>query len=269
MTPQALATLETTIGQLIPGFEIRYKDESKLMKTLGHLTRLFNPRFMSDFTTTWGSHVYFPNRAGYAERPSESFITLAHEFVHLFDGKEQGFKFRLSYAIPQAIGAALLLLHAFLGNMFPLLVVLASFLVGLTLAKRSQALGWVAVGLGGLVALVLTFMLTGWLSLLFVGGVVLLGPWPSKGRTKSELRGYGMNIALYTWARGRLVEDVVIDGITKQFTGPNYWFMSRNAESIKSALRAVSMRALAGNITEMPYVVVQQILAKHDLVRVQ
>ncbi len=267
MTPQALTSLETTIQGMIPGFELRYKNESKLMKALGHATRLFNPRFMTEFTTTWGSHVYFPNRAGYEERPSESFMTLAHEFVHLYDSKEQGIKFRLTYALPQAIGAVLLVLHAIVGNPFPLLVILAAFVSGSILAKRSPTLGWGAVAVGGLLAVILTFTLTGWLSLLFVAGAVLLGPWPSRGRTKSELRGYGMNIALYTWARGRLVEDVVIDGIAKQFTGPNYWFMSRNAENVESSLRAVSMRALAGNLTEMPYVLVQQILAKHGLVR--
>lgn len=267
MTPQALASLETTIRELIPGFELRYKDQSKFMKALGCATRLFNPQFMTDFTTTWGSHVYFPSRASYEERPSESFVTLAHEFVHLYDENAQGFKFRLSYAMPQALGAVVLLIHALVGSAVPLVVTLASFLAASLLAKRSLIAAWATLAVGGLLALILTYSLTGWLTLLFLAGLAMLGPWPSRGRTKSELRGYGMNVALYTWTRGAMVEDVVIDGITKQFTGPNYWFMSRNAEKVKSALRAVSMRALAGNITEMPYVLVQQTLAKYGLVR--
>jgi hypothetical protein len=270
MTPEALTSLEAAVLEHIPGFSIRYKDESNLMKILGQLTRLFNPRFMSDFTTTWGSKVYFPNRAAYSTQSRESFITLAHEFVHLWDGKQHGLGFRASYSIPQIFALVLLLIHVLLSP-WPSLVLVATYaFVSIAVAKASAHAAWGLLGIGVLGSLVLSAVLTGWGALLFAGGVAALGPWPSKNRTKWELRGYGMNIALYTWSRNRVVEDVVIEGISKQFTGPNYWFMSRNAVHVQSSLRATSMRALAGNfkgVDETPYSVVHRVLVEHQLVR--
>lgn len=267
MTPAALESLELAIRQHVPEFEVRYKDESTLMKGMGHLSRVFNPRFMADFTTTWGSKVYFPSRAFYTANSLASFVTLAHEFVHLWDGKEQGLKFQVRYALPQALALIPLLLHALLVSPWPLAVVMASYTLSSFVANRFAVMAWLLLGIGAFAAIVLAIIFTGWYTALLVAGVVMLGPWPSKGRTKAELRGYGMNVAFYTWVRGRLVEDVVIQGISKQFTGPNYWFMSRSPVGIQSTLRATSMRALAGNLVEMPYSVVHGILVQHGLVR--
>lgn len=266
MTPKALEALEVAIRQHIPGFEVRYKEASSFMKFLGQLTSLFNPRFMSEFTTTWGSTVYFPSRILYLVSPQASFITLAHEFVHLWDGKEHGWRFRFSYATPQIYALAPLFLHAVIGSIWPLLVLLGCYAVASSMARRTATLAWGVLVLGVLAALVLSLFFTGLYTFLLLAGVILLGPWPSKSRTQWELRGYGMNVALYTWFRGSAVEDLVIDGITKQFTGPSYWYMSRDAEHVRSSLRATGMGALGGNLVETPYRVVHEILVEHGFV---
>lgn len=267
MTPQALEALEAAIHQHVPGFEVQFKDESKIMKVLGQLSCLFNPHFMSDFTTTWGSKVYFPSRAHYTANPQASFSTLAHEFVHLWDGKEHGWRFRFSYAAPQVYALAPLLLHAFIGSIWPLLLVLGCYAVASAIARRSTVFAWGLFGVGLLSAIILSIILSGLSSFLFIAGVLLLGPWPSKDRTKWELRGYGMNIALHTWSSARAVDDAVIDGITKQFTGSNYWFMSRDRAAVQSSLRATGMSASGGDLVETPYRVVYGILIEHGLVR--
>jgi hypothetical protein len=97
-----LQTLEERIKVLCPSFEVRFKDESLLMKVLGKVM-FFNKGFMTDFITTFGSKVYFPNRKKFLDDPLTSFRTLAHEFVHIMDYKKNPVWFVLSYAAPQAL----------------------------------------------------------------------------------------------------------------------------------------------------------------------
>lgn len=85
------------------GVRVRYKDSSRLMKLIGKIL-FFNKGFMTDYVTTIGRTVYFPN----AE--AESWDVLAHEAVHALDYARRPVRFTLGYLMPQllavlAIGA--------------------------------------------------------------------------------------------------------------------------------------------------------------------
>jgi hypothetical protein len=85
-----------------PQFEIRYKDESKLMKFLNFFVRIFNPGFMTNYITTFGTTVYFPSRKYLLEGQGHLTEVLAHELVHMWDRKSQGaFAYTFKYGSPQ------------------------------------------------------------------------------------------------------------------------------------------------------------------------
>lgn len=115
----------------IEGFNIEYKDISMLMKILGALSP-WNPRFMSDFTTTVGTTMYVPRKDFMGSQ--ELYLEIvAHELVHMRESKKQGaLLYFLRYFFPQnlallalfAIGAVwspwFLLALAFLACLAPL-----------------------------------------------------------------------------------------------------------------------------------------------------
>ncbi len=103
MTLEKLLEFEAEIRKVIPKFEIRFKDESKLQKFLGLLVWLFNREYMTRYTTTLYPVVWFPSRAFYESRPKVSFTILAHELVHLLDTQKHPFWFRVSYLFPQVL----------------------------------------------------------------------------------------------------------------------------------------------------------------------
>lgn len=95
-------------------FEVREKGSSDLMKLIGFLL-FFNPSFMTQYTTTIGSTVYFPD--GYVVRqPDEAARTMAHEGLHLDQARKNGrLKFSLQYLFPQVLAVfSLLAFFAFL-----------------------------------------------------------------------------------------------------------------------------------------------------------
>ena len=93
-----------------PDFELRGKDKSLFIRFLGALL-FFNPKFMTSFTTTIGSKVYFPKSTALEDKPVATCITLLHEIVHILDGKKYGkITFSLLYMFPQIL--ALLTLPA-------------------------------------------------------------------------------------------------------------------------------------------------------------
>ena len=73
--------------EFFPDLEVKYKDESLLMKFISHIL-FFNKSFMTNFTTTIGSTIYFPSRKFVDLRPLSSTATLLHELVHVSDGKK-------------------------------------------------------------------------------------------------------------------------------------------------------------------------------------
>tara|TARA_Y100000296_G_C5137776_1_gene239193 strand:- start:438 stop:1103 length:666 start_codon:yes stop_codon:yes gene_type:complete len=106
--------LEATIEEKIPGFEIKSKDESNLMKLLSFLL-FFNKSFMKDYVTTFYPKVYVPGawkkqKFG-KDRLDVKMTVLAHEYVHLSDRKKMGWLFNILYLSPQIF--ALLAVGAF------------------------------------------------------------------------------------------------------------------------------------------------------------
>jgi hypothetical protein len=97
---RTLRDFEVFVRDKVPGFEVQFKDESKLMAVLGFLAAPFNAEFMTRYTTTWGKQVYFPTQTFYQDNPGKSFRILAHELVHLLDGERHA-TFKVSYAFPQ------------------------------------------------------------------------------------------------------------------------------------------------------------------------
>lgn len=85
-----------------PDLKIAFKNQTWWMRILGKIM-FFNPRFMTDFTTTLGNTVYFPSSDFFGQvSEKEAMIILAHEFVHISDQAKQGrLKYSLLYAIPQ------------------------------------------------------------------------------------------------------------------------------------------------------------------------
>lgn len=86
-----------------PNLKIKYKDESLFMKILSKIM-FFNKNFMTSYTTTIGSTVYFPSQSFVKIRPISSSVVLLHELVHIHD--EQKFTqpvFSFLYACPQIL----------------------------------------------------------------------------------------------------------------------------------------------------------------------
>ena len=84
------------------GLQVKFKDESLFMKILG-LILFFNPRFMTHYTTTIGSTVYFANRKWLEENQDSAAHVLAHELVHIGDAEEAGsLIFSYGYLFPQS-----------------------------------------------------------------------------------------------------------------------------------------------------------------------
>jgi ABC-type multidrug transport system fused ATPase/permease subunit len=86
-----------------PHLQIKYKDQSFLMKLIGKLL-FFNKTFMTDYTTTLGDTIYFPNEAFVKVRSISSTVILLHEIVHIKDShKLTKLLFSLLYACPQIL----------------------------------------------------------------------------------------------------------------------------------------------------------------------
>jgi len=133
---QLFGTLQAVIKKRVPKFKIKYKDESKWQKFIGKIA-FFNKGYMTDYTTTLGSTVYFPSREFVRESNMRAFKILAHEYVHILDRQKLPIVFELLYVFPQFL------------SMFSLLAIL-SFFFGmwwlLSLVALLALLPWPAVG---------------------------------------------------------------------------------------------------------------------------
>jgi hypothetical protein len=89
--------------QYFPNLEIKFKNESNLMKLLGEIL-FFNKSFMTKYTTTLGNVIYFPNREYVNKQEIMSKTILLHELVHMHDSKKLSrFLFSLLYLFPQIL----------------------------------------------------------------------------------------------------------------------------------------------------------------------
>lgn len=110
-----LKSFEKILATKIPEFNIKFKNESLLMKIIGTIFFLFNSRFMTGFTTTLGYTIYFPSSEQLeTANGNNALVTMAHEFRHMIDTQRKGrLLFSLSYLFPQVL-APLMLLFAFI-----------------------------------------------------------------------------------------------------------------------------------------------------------
>jgi hypothetical protein len=98
---------------------VKYKDESLLMRLIGKLM-FYNPGFSTHVITTIGETVYFPSRSFVEDSYQESWMSLAHELVHVEDYRKNKVLFMLGYAMPQLL-SLLALLAPVLWSWWPLL----------------------------------------------------------------------------------------------------------------------------------------------------
>lgn len=118
--------LVTAAKQYFPDLSIKYKNQSSFMKFIGFLL-FFNKGFMTDYTTTIGSTIYFPSAATLKVRPVSGSLVLLHELVHVHDAKKiTKFLFGFLYLSPQIW--ALLCLPLFLFSWKIALILMLLFL---------------------------------------------------------------------------------------------------------------------------------------------
>lgn len=115
ITDPTLKRLMPYAQSVVPGFNIVYKDASTLMKILGGLT-FFNPKFMSEYTTTIGTTMYVP-RADFLGLQGSYVEVVCHELVHMRQTKQQGLLYYVKYFFPQWL--VLLSLFAILAVLSP------------------------------------------------------------------------------------------------------------------------------------------------------
>lgn len=125
---QMLDALQVKIKENAPNFEVRFKDQSTFMKILGKLL-FFNKRFMTNYITVIGTKVYWPTKERFEQYPLGSFLTLAHEYVHIMDYKRNPVQFVLGYLFPQI--KAILALLAVLAVVSPWFLLALLFLLAL------------------------------------------------------------------------------------------------------------------------------------------
>lgn len=103
-----LRAFEADTKKLVSGFEIAWKTNSRSQRVISWLLWVFNPRYLTNYATTFYPRVYFPSKEAYESSPNSSFTILAHERVHLLDSSRNPLWFRVSYLLPQCISLPLL-----------------------------------------------------------------------------------------------------------------------------------------------------------------
>lgn len=265
-----LHAFEAEVRSAIPTFDVRYKDQSFLQRVLGFLIYPWNREFMTRYTTTLGTTVYFPSKASYEGQPKSSLSILAHELVHMMDSSKAATWFKLSYALPQFAAILPLVLYGVLAGPVSWLflgLLVAGYLVGCAVAKKSIGLFWVVAG-GGLVASsVLAILMTGWWSALFFGGLALMAPWPAPWRVNWEHRGYAMTMAVMYWTLG-VVPEVIKQSVLREFTTSAYYFMSWDSSGSYARIQKSCTEIQNGAIlTEQPYSIVHNFLEQRGLTK--
>jgi hypothetical protein len=105
-------------------FNVYYKDESLFMKILSYIL-FFNPSFSTDFTTTIGNSIYFPNRSSVLNDEVNYSIILSHELRHVCQAKKySSIFFGFLYLFPQIL--VLLSVLSFLSYYFLFFLVFAA-----------------------------------------------------------------------------------------------------------------------------------------------
>jgi hypothetical protein len=249
-----------------PSFSVRFKNESKLMGFLGLMAYPFNDRFNDGYTTTFGTSVYFTSREDLESNYQNYARVLAHEGVHIYDDEKQGLKFKLGYAMFEALFIPLLGLFAVLGSWVPVAALVGGLVFSygvlaltrpastgrsqVTLKRRkalAKVIFFAMAGLSAVGYIGLSVWLAKWMTLLAVGAFLPLIPMSSPWRAKWEYRGYTMGIAISYWKYGS-ASDEYLKRRVPTFTGPDYYFMDRNPDRVLSKLKSIRASVADGSI---------------------
>lgn len=92
-----------------PKFQVKYKDQSLLMKIIGKVL-FFNQSFMTHYITTIGNTVYAPSEQWVSDNQQDFNSILVHECTHMYDNKRLGPLFDIEYLFPQILAIPALLL---------------------------------------------------------------------------------------------------------------------------------------------------------------
>jgi hypothetical protein len=252
MELSTLREFEGEIRKLVPGFCISFKNQSNFQKVLGFFVRPFNSGFMSRYATTFYPVVYFPSKDSYEASPKSSFITLAHELIHLLDSRKHPVWFRLAYALPQVLSPLVLVLYSFLGHSsWPAAILMGGLLISLVLASWSVVAFVIGAGAVLIASCIFAVLLTKWWAILFFVGIVFLAPWPSPGRVWAEKRGYAMTLAVNLWVTGGVLV-IQREFIIRYFTGSSYYYMSWGRSSLYTWVTDVLRKARTGKLQDEP-----------------
>lgn len=264
VTLEDLRAFEELVRKHYPELRIAFKDESAGQRALGFLLYPFNPYYMTQYTSTFAPVVYFPSRAAYESKPRASFTLLAHEFIHLLDTRDHPVWFRVSYLFPQCLAPLGFLAYGLLAreHAWPLGVLALVLVVAFLIARLSMAAFFVTAFLGVVATAALAVWASGWASIAFLVGFLLLAPWPAPGRVYWERRGYAMSLMLYRLNFGH-VPQILRESVGRAFYGPPYYYMSWGSTSTAAWID----RVVAGAETpaEGPYRLVADFLVERGL----
>lgn len=251
------------------GMKVRYKDTSALMKILGLLLAPINPTFMTMYVTTLGRTLYFPSREFTQKFDTMALSVMSHEYVHVWDEENEGsFRYKHAYLAPQIYGVLTLALFSIVFSAWPIVLLAGGYLVCCAATRVNQWLGFVLLGLLGLLVFGLTWLTSGFVGLVALAVSALpLAPWPSKGRTRLETRGYSMSVASYKWLYGEKMRDDLKETCLRNFTGPGYYFMTWSPHKVRDTLANADEGGLLTLLEEEPYAHVYEFLTKHGRIR--
>ena len=89
--------------EFFPDLNVKYKNETVFMENLGKVL-FFNKDFMTKYTTTLGSDIYFPDRKFEQLHPITANVVFLHELVHVHDAKKISKQFfSFLYLFPQCL----------------------------------------------------------------------------------------------------------------------------------------------------------------------
>jgi len=218
---------------------VKFKDESKFMWLIDRvIARLFNPTFMTRFTTTIGSTIYFTSEASVLLNQLPRAKTMAHEFVHAYDKKKHGLiKYDLAYLFPQILAVPAL------PHLLP------GLLLGALMPGMISA--WVTIGLATLTTTLLGFFLLGPWTLILLAFLVFAAPIPAYWRMKWEVRGYTMSMAMNYWKHGSIMPST-IEWMATHFTSMNYYAMWPFKKSMIKRLNQAADDIRSGKVLEDP-----------------
>ena len=241
--------------KLYKGAAYRFKKDRLDAKVVAFYTKPFNPKYMTDITTTNHPHTDFGSTA--AEDDWRMAKIEFHENVHKWDADGRVLAFSLQYGYPQVLAIPFALAAvAAAGRLgwLSLLVSLVGLHIGLiaghrnldkdgVMTKKGLTLFGVAAGISALALFAGTIVGGGWWSTLWLGAVTFLSPVPFKAtwRRDYEIRGYVASMYQEWLRHGDLRQDI-IDYYILQFTGPTYFFMEPNREMVRDEFKYQIMR---------------------------